>query len=101
MEISRHGRIDDLGKLLLGVQASERPTSKKPADSQHQDRDRIEISDAAKELQRVRELTHAEGATRSERVAQLRQAVESGTYTATGRTVAERMILHTLAESVL
>ena len=100
MEISRHGRIDDLGKLLLGVQEADRPAGKKlkaPASGG----DRVEISDAAKEMRQVGELVRAADPVREQRLAELKLAVESGTYDVRGRAVADRLIRHTLIDSVL
>ena len=101
MEISRHGRIDDLGKLLLGVHAPDRPAQRHTPTPQTPGGDRVEISNAAKELQRVRELAQTDDGARSEKVAQLKQAVDNGTYTVTGRTVADKLLRNTLIESVL
>ncbi|GKS59188.1 hypothetical protein YTPLAS18_27150 [Nitrospira sp.] len=101
MEISRHGRIDDLGKLLLGVQAPDRSPQRHTVNPQTPSGDRVEISDAAKELQRGRELAQADDGARSEKVARLKEAVDNGTYTVTGRTVADKLLRHTLIESVL
>lgn len=102
MEISRHGRIDDLGKLLLGVQSTERSSAKKVAGGDAtKGTDRVEISQAAKDLQRVRELSASESPERTEKVASLKQAVETGTYTVSGRTVSDQLLRHTLLDSVL
>ncbi len=100
MEISRHGRIDDLGKLLLGVQPADRTTARKVATGEA-GQDRVEISAAAKELQRVRELSHAGEAARAQKVQQLKEAVERGTYTVKGQVVADRLIQQTLIDGVL
>jgi negative regulator of flagellin synthesis FlgM len=100
MEISKHGRIDDLGKLLLGVQEADRSAGKKlkalPSGG-----DRVEISDAAKEMRQVGELVRAADPAREQRLAQLKQAVETGTYDVRGRAVGDRLIRHTLIDSVL
>lgn len=101
MEISRHGRVDDLGKLLLGVQPSERSSSRKPTSAETPGTDRVEISEAAKEMQRVRDLTETGAAARADRVETLKQAVESGTYTVSGRKIADGLLRHTLIEGVL
>ncbi len=102
MEISRHGRIDDLGKLLLGVQPAERSTVKSAAGPQPAGgTDRVDISDAAKELQRARESAQSDPPDRAEKVAMLRDAVESGTYTVSGRKVADQLLRQTLIDSVL
>ncbi len=100
MEISRHGRIDDLGKLLLGVQPADRGTTRKVAAGEP-GQDRVEISAAAKELQRVRELSHAGDTERAQKVQQLKESIEQGTYTIKGQVVADRLIRHTLIEGVL
>ena len=75
MEISRHGRIDDLGRLLLGVQEADRPTADKTLKAVPSGADRVEISHAAKEMRQVGELTRAADPTRDQRLAELKQAV--------------------------
>lgn len=102
MEISRHGRIDDLGKLLLGVQPAERSSAKKAYGVESVKKaDRVEISQAAKDMQHVRALSTVESPARTEKVASLKQVVETGTYTVSGRTVSDQLLRHTLVDSVL
>lgn len=101
MEISRHGRIDDLGKLLLGVQEADRPAGKKLKAVPSGGGDQVEISDAAKEMRQVGELARAADPAREQRLAQLKQVVETGTYDVRGRAVADRLIHHTLIDSIL
>jgi len=100
MEISRHGRIDDLGKLLLGVQEADRSTGKK-LKTPTSEGDRVEISDVAKEMRQVGERARTADPAREQRIAQLKQAVETGTYDVQGRAVADRLIHHTLVDSIL
>ncbi|MGE3152757.1 MAG: flagellar biosynthesis anti-sigma factor FlgM [Nitrospiraceae bacterium] len=101
MEISRHGRIDDLGRLLLGVQEADRPTADKTLKAVPSGADRVEISHAAKEMRQVGELTRAADPARDQRLAELKQAVDTGTYDVRGRAVGDRLIRHTLIDSIL
>ncbi|MFO0775917.1 MAG: flagellar biosynthesis anti-sigma factor FlgM [Nitrospiraceae bacterium] len=101
MEISKQGRIDDLGKVLLGTQPSARAAAKTAYGTPDKTTDRVEISQAAKDLQRVRSLAQTESPDRADKVDALKQAVESGTYTVSGRTVSNKLLTNTLLDSVL
>ncbi len=100
MEISGHGRAADLAALLLGVQDTRSTPGGYQAKTQRQG-DRVHISDQAKELQRIKQLTTEPDTARAEKVERIRQAVESGTYTVEGRKVADAVIRHALTEKVL
>lgn len=101
MEISGHGRAQELAALLLGVQeTSDRPMAKQTAGRGPQ-QDQVEISQQAKEIQRIKALVAAPDAARAEHVEQLRQAVDNGTYDVNGRTVADALIRHVLTDAAL
>jgi negative regulator of flagellin synthesis FlgM len=100
MEISGHGRARDLASLLLGVQDADRGVGKKPAEA-GAPQDQIEISEHAKEIQRIKALVGEPDAARLQRVEQLRDAVEAGTYNVDGRQVADALLRHVLTDSVL
>jgi negative regulator of flagellin synthesis FlgM len=100
MEISGHGRAGELASLLLGVQDADRAGGKKPADGATP-QDQIEISNHAKEIQRIKALVNEPDTARAQRVDQLREAVDSGTYDVNGRTVANALLRHVLTDSVL
>ncbi len=101
MEISNNGRAADLAKILLGVQETDRTHNKKTASQQTQSQDRVQISERAKELQRLRAAAEQPDAERDARVGQIQQSVEGGTYTVDGKKVADSMIRHVLADAVL
>ncbi len=101
MEISQNGRSADLAKILLGVQETERTHSKKPASQNAGPQDRVQISDQAKELQRLMAAAAQPNAAREAKVDHIRQAVEGGTYRVDGRQVADAMIRNVLTDSVL
>ncbi len=101
MEISNNGRAADLAKILLGVQETDRTHDKKTASQQTQSQDRVQISERAKELQRLRAAAEQPDAERDARVGQIQQSVEGGTYTVDGKKVADSMIRHVLTDAVL
>ncbi|MCC2641808.1 MAG: flgM [Nitrospira sp.] len=101
MEISRNGRPADLANILLGVHETERTHGKTAASQDTRSQDRVQISDQAKELQRLRAAADQPNAVRDARVDQLRQSVEGGTYAVDGRKVADAMIRSVLTDSVL
>jgi negative regulator of flagellin synthesis FlgM len=100
MEISGHGRAGELATLLLGIQDGERSAGKKPTEPQAAD-DQIEISQHAKEIQRIKALVDEPDAARTQRVEQLRDAVDAGTYHVDGRSVGDAILRHVLTDSVL
>lgn len=101
MEISQNGRCADLAKILLGVQDSERTQNKKTATQQAGGQDRVQISDQAKELQRLRAAAEQPNGEREAKVDHIRQSVEGGTYRVDGKQVADAIIRHVLTDSVL
>jgi negative regulator of flagellin synthesis FlgM len=101
MEISHNGRAADLAKILLGVQDTERTHNKKTASQGTQSQDRVQISEQAKELQRLRASAEQPDAERDARVGQIRQSVEGGTYNVDGKKVADAIIRNVLTDAVL
>ena len=101
MEISHNGRSADLAKILLGVQDTERAHNKKTASQGTQSQDRVQISEQAKELQRLRAAAEQPDAERDARVGQIRQSVEGGTYAVDGKKVADAIIRNVLTDAVL
>ena len=101
MEISQNGRSADLAKILLGVQETERTNGKKAASQDARPQDRVQISEQAKELQRLRAAAEKPDAVRDASVDQIRQSVEGGTYAVDGKKVADAMIRSVLTDSVL
>ena len=101
MEISHNGRSADLAKILLGVQETERTQGKKAATQGTPSQDRVQISDRAKELQRLRAAAEQPDAERDARVGQIRQSVEGGTYNVDGKKVADAIIRNVLTDAVL
>ena len=101
MEISHNGRAADLAKILLGVQDTERTLNKKTASEGTQSQDRVQISEQAKELQRLRAAAEQPDAERDARVGQIRQSVEGGTYNVDGKKVADAIIRNVLTDAVL
>jgi negative regulator of flagellin synthesis FlgM len=100
MEISGHGHAHELAKLLLGVQDSDRSAGKSQASSTPK-QDQVDISDRAKEIQRIKSLFNEPDTARAAHVEQLRQAVDNGTYDVSGRKVADALIRHVLTDAVL
>lgn len=101
MEISQNGRSADLAKILLGVQESERTHNRKTASQDAGAQDRVQISEQAKELQRLRAAADQPNAERDAKVDHIRRSVEGGTYTVDGKKVADAMIRSVLTDSVL
>lgn len=101
MQISSHGNVDHLAKLLLGVQGTE---SRKGSQSQPHPaagQDAVQISSRAKELQRIQALANEPDEARAQRVEQIRQSIDSGTYDVSGRKVGDAVIKQVLTDAIL
>ncbi len=101
MEISNNGRAADLAKILLGVQETDRTQNKKSVSQTTQSQDRVQISERAKELQRLRAAAEEPDQAREARVGQIQQSVEGGTYNVDGKKVADAIIRNVLTDAVL
>jgi len=101
MQISGHGKTDHLAKLLLGVQESEAPRAKQSASRKEAGKDQVQISEQAKELQRIRTLANEPDHARTERVDRIKQSIDNGTYDVSGRKVGDAILKHVLTDTVL
>ncbi len=100
MQISGHGKPDHLAQILLGTQGSD-AVGAKPKPQQDGRQDRVQISDRAKEMQRIKTLADQPDTAREERIERISRSVEAGTYTVSGRQVADALIRQTLTDAVL
>jgi negative regulator of flagellin synthesis FlgM len=101
MQISGHGKVDHLAKLLLGVQEPESAGGRQAAAPTQVGKDKVQISAQAKELQRIRELTNQPDPGRAEHVERIRRALDSGTYDVSGRAVGDAIIKQVLTDAIL
>lgn len=101
MQISGHGKVDHLAKVLLGVHEAESSTPRQAATRTQAGKDEVQISAQAKELQRIRELASQPDPERTDRVESLRRSLDSGTYDVSGRAVGDSLIRQVLTDSVL
>ena len=101
MQISGHGKVDHLAKLLLGVQETESSGGRQAAARTQVGKDEVQISAQAKELQRIRELANQPDPERAEHVERIRRALDSGTYDVSGRAVGDAIIKQVLTDAIL
>ncbi len=101
MQISDHGKVDHLAKLLLGVHEADKSAVRQTAVPTQAGKDEVQISAQAKELQRIRELAHQPDPERTEHVERIKRALDSGTYDVTGRAVGDALIKQVLTDAVL
>jgi negative regulator of flagellin synthesis FlgM len=101
MQISGHGKVDHLAKLLLGVQETESSGGRQGAARTQVSNDEVKISTQAKELQRIRELANQPDLERAEHVERIRRALDGGTYDVSGRAVGDAIIKQVLTDAVL
>ncbi|MDH4186929.1 MAG: flagellar biosynthesis anti-sigma factor FlgM [Nitrospira sp.] len=100
MQISGHGRADQLATLLLGVQEGASVGANRPRSGSN-GQDRVQISQQAKEIQRIRALADQPDSERTARIEQIGRSVEAGTYTIAGRKVGDAVIRQTLIDAAL
>ena len=100
MPISGPGRADHLATLLLGAQEGA-PVGPNRRTSSEGGRDRVQISQQAKEIQRIKALADQPDDARAARVEQISRSVESGTYNVSGRKVGDAVIRHALTDAAL
>jgi negative regulator of flagellin synthesis FlgM len=101
MQISGHGKVDHLAKLLLGVQDTDGTGSRQAAARTQLGKDEVQISAQAKELQRIRELANQPDPGRAEQMERIRRALDSGTYDISGRAVGDAIVKQVLTDAVL
>ena len=101
MQISGSGRSDQLAKILLGTQETKSPSTQRQPSQKETGNDRVQISDQAKELQRIRALGQTPDHERTARVEQIKKAIEHGTYDVSGRKVGDALIKQVLTDAVL
>jgi negative regulator of flagellin synthesis FlgM len=100
MQISGHGRADQLATLLLGTQENG-PVKSNRSKASDGSKDRVQISQQAKEMQRIRALADQPDDARAARVEQISRSVEAGTYNVDGRKVGDAVIRHALTDASL
>ena len=61
----------------------------------------MQISQQAKEIQRIKSLADQPDAARAERIEQISRSVEAGTYSVAGRKVGDAVIRHALTDAML
>lgn len=101
MQISGQGNVDHLAKLLLGVQGTESRRGYQSHAHPVAGQDAVQISSRAKELQRIQALANEPDQARAERVEQIRQSIDSGTYDVSGRKVGDAVIRQVLTDAIL
>ncbi|MCS6896887.1 MAG: flagellar biosynthesis anti-sigma factor FlgM [Nitrospira sp.] len=101
MHISGNGKADHLARLLLGVHDLEGAGAKSQPVSREVAKDQVHISERAKELQRMLAMVEQPDPARMERINQIKQELESGTYDVSGRKVADALIRHVLTDAVI
>ncbi len=100
MQISGQGRSQDLARLLLGVQDADRPAAQPSSEAGHK-ADQVQISEQAKEIQRITALAKEPDDDRAARVERIRQAVQDGTYRLDAKATADAIVRHALTDAVL
>lgn len=100
MRIPDHGRANELASALLGLTEVERVSAQRQAETPTRG-DQVEISEKAKELQRIKAFTDQPDPGRAERIEEIRKAIETGHYTVKGDRVADKLIRDVLTDAVL
>lgn len=101
MQVSGHGKVDHLAKLLLGVQETGSSGGRHAAARTQVGKDEVQISAQGKELQRIRGLVNQPDPGRTEHVERIRRALDNGTYDVSGRAVGDAIIKQVLTDAVI
>ncbi|MCP9454590.1 MAG: flagellar biosynthesis anti-sigma factor FlgM [Nitrospira sp.] len=101
MHISGNGKADHLARLIFGVQDVDGAGGKSPPISREPAKDQVQISERAKELQRMLAMVEQPDPARLERINRIRQEMENGTYDVSGRKVGDALIKYVLTDAVL
>ncbi|MDH5740942.1 MAG: flagellar biosynthesis anti-sigma factor FlgM [Nitrospira sp.] len=101
MQISGHGKVDHLAKVLLGVHEAESSGVRQATARTQAGKDEVQISTQAKELQRIRELANQPDPERAELVESIKRSLESGTYDVSGRAVGDALVRQVLTDAIL
>jgi negative regulator of flagellin synthesis FlgM len=102
MNISDKSPLHDLAGLLAGLQDASQIRPQAPKDTPRpEEGDQVRISNRAKEYQRAYELIAQAPDIRTEKVAQLQEAINTGNYNVRGEQVADRLISHTILDAIL
>lgn len=101
MHISGNGKADHLARLLFGVQDLDGLGGKSQTAPREPAKDQVQISERAKELQRMLAMAEQPDPARLERINRIRQEMENGTYDVSGRKVGDALIKYVLTDAVL
>lgn len=98
MKISK----DQVNRLIKTYQREAvRGQEVRPAQPVPRKRDRIQLSEAAQEMQRIRDAVNRAPEVREDRVRSLKIQVEKGTYRVDSREIARQMIQRDLSDRIL
>ena len=102
MNISDKSPLHDLAGLLAGLQDVTPVKNQAPkVESTPDNGDHVRISTRAKEFQRAYELIVQAPDIRTQKVAQLQETINKGTYNVHGEQVADKLITHTILDAIL
>lgn len=97
-------RIEDkkLPQEVYTSQAQKAPVVQAPAQEQQPQapKDTVQLSGRSKEVQKVREAATEAPEVRESRVAELKSAIQAGTYNVRGEQVASRMLAENLVNKL-
>lgn len=103
MKIENGNKTDLLDSLVKTAQVKPQKETAvgKPRDEEANTYDRVELSARNQEVNRLREKVRAQPAVRQERVEELKQSIEDGTYNAKGEFVAGSILKSNILDELL
>lgn len=84
-------RVDNYGQVASAYKVS-KARKAEPAAKAGKGNDTVEISSAAKTFQVARQAVASASDVRAEKVAKLKAAIEKGTYSVSGKDVADKLV---------
>jgi negative regulator of flagellin synthesis FlgM len=102
MKIENSGNVHVLDTLVkTGNAEAQKGTRAKSGNSQSSVVDKVEISGARDQIEKLKKKIESMPPTREEKVAAVKEAVQSGTYKVDGHAVAKAMLKSQLLDEVL
>jgi negative regulator of flagellin synthesis FlgM len=100
MEINGTNPLIGLIKNVQRLDSPQQSERTQVNDGEHSDSDRLELSVRSREISHLEELIQSTPDVREERVNQVRQSIESGTYNVKAEKIAEKIIGGNLLDEV-
>ena len=103
MKIENGSKTELLDSLVKSAQVKpqKEPVAGSKKDEGTNNYDKVELSSGRQEIERLKQKASVQPAVREERVAELKQSIENGTYNAKGELVARSILKNNILDELL